>query len=247
MLTLFLASVAVMVASLVGVIAVWNRAGTFIEKNLGLLVSFSAGVFLVIAYHLATEALEHAASAALGVSYIFAGALFLWVLSKLLPSAHTHAVVSGERPIDARRVLVSDSVHNVGDGVLLAASFAISPALGFATTISVFIHELVQELSEFFVLRSAGYSTSKALLTNFLVSSTILVGAVLGFFLLESMAWLEAPIVGVAAGMLLVVLLHDLIPHSLRNASGLRHGALHLVWGLAGVVLMGFLAALLGH
>lgn len=247
MTELLLASVSVMGASLAGVIAVWSRAGTFVEKNLGFLVSFSAGVFLVIAYHLATETLEHAESTALGLLYIFAGAVFLWVLSKLLPSAHVHSGVGGGATIDARRILLSDSIHNVGDGLLLAASFAVAPALGFATTVSIFIHELVQELSEFFVLRGAGYSTSKALLTNFLVSSTILIGAVLGFFLLESLDWLEAPLVGLAAGMLLVVLLHDLIPHSLRSSVGFRHGAAHLAWGSLGLVLMALVSAALGH
>ena len=49
-----------MLASLVGVFAVWGKAGSLIEENLDFLTSFSAGVFLIVAYHLGEETLEHA-------------------------------------------------------------------------------------------------------------------------------------------------------------------------------------------
>ena len=48
-----------MLASLGGVISVWKKAGRLIEKNLSLLVSFSAGVFLIVSYQLGVETIEH--------------------------------------------------------------------------------------------------------------------------------------------------------------------------------------------
>jgi zinc transporter ZupT len=249
MLELLTASFVVMLASLAGVVSVWKRAGKFVENNLDFLISFSAGVFTIIAYQLAVEATEHAENVAMGLFWILGGALLVWVLSRLMPALHHHPEEHAPREgtIDIRRMLLSDGVHNIGDGILLAASFAVAPMVGIITTLSVFVHEFIQEISEFFVLRGGGYSARQALKLNFIVSATILFGSVGGYFLLESFEMLEAPLLGLAAGMVMVVILHDLIPHSLHSAHGARHRALHLLWFVIGVFIMFGVASLAGH
>lgn len=249
MVLLLISCLAIMLASLVGAFFVSEGAGNFLKRNLGFLVSFSAGVFIIIAYGLGSETLEHASSLPQGLLYIFLGALAIWVLFKLLPALHDHPEHghAHSHPIDSRRVLISDAFHNVGDGILLAASFAVSPALGLAATASVFVHELLQEVSEFFVLRAAGYSVKKALGFSFLVSSTILVGAVGGYFFLEVFESLEPLLLGLSAGAFLVVVLGDLIPHSVRDARSSSHYLAHIAWFGLGAVLMLVLTAVLGH
>jgi len=231
-----------MLASLVGVFSVWRRAGRAIERNLNLLVSFSAGVFIVIAYQLGIEVVEHSATLGSGLVWIVIGLLAVWLLFKFLPSSHHHHDEASETHphsrLDARRIMASDALHNLGDGILLATSFAVSSSLGMLTALSIFVHELVQEISEFFVLRQAGYSTKSALILNFAISATVLLGALGGFFLLESFETLEVPLLGLASGAFLVVVFHDLIPHSVRSS---RHENLywrHLLWFLIGAVLM---------
>lgn len=249
MTLLLIACAAVMLASLVGVFFISSSTGRFFERNMGYLVSFSAGVFLIIAYGLSTETLEHAPSLPQGVLYIFLGALGIWTLFKLLPGLHDHPEHghTHSHPIDPRRVLISDAFHNVGDGILLAASFAVSPALGLAAVVSVFIHELLQETSEFFVLRAAGYSVRRALGWSFLVSSTVLVGALGGYYFLDLFESLEPILLGISAGAFLVVVLSDLIPHSVRDARSTSHYAAHIGWFVLGAMLMFLLAAFLGH
>jgi zinc and cadmium transporter len=249
MLLLLLSCATVMLASLVGVFFISSSTGRFFERNMGYLVSFSAGVFLIIAYGLSTETLEHAPSAAQGVLYIFLGALGIWTLFKCLPGLHDHPEKGREHshPIDPRRVLISDAFHNVGDGILLAASFAVSPALGLAATASVFVHELLQETSEFFVLRAGGYTVGRALLWSFLVSCTVLVGALGGYFFLDVFESLEPILLGLSAGAFLVVVLNDLIPHSVRDAKSSSHYAAHVAWFVLGAVLMFLFATFLGH
>lgn len=251
MTEIFLYSVLVMFASLVGVFAVWRNVGRFIERNLSLLVSLSAGVFIVITYNLMVETLEHADGITTGLAWILGGAFSFWLLFKLVPLSHHHhdetrETVSHSR-IDARRVMAGDALHNFGDGLLLAASFAVSPSFGALTALSIFMHELVQEMSEFFVLRQAGYSTKKALILNFTISSTILFGALGGFFLLESSEVFEIPLLGLTAGAFLIVVLQDLIPHSIRASKQTRLYARHLAWFLAGLVLMFFVNSLVAH
>ncbi|OJI09161.1 MAG: hypothetical protein COV08_01895 [Candidatus Vogelbacteria bacterium CG10_big_fil_rev_8_21_14_0_10_49_38] len=243
-------SLLVMSASLIGVFAVWRRAGRLIEKNLAYLVSFAAGVFLVIAYKLAREAIEHADQATAGLGWILFGFGAVWLVFKLLPTFHHHCEDGDDHchtPIDARRILISDGLHNIGDGILLAGALAVSNFLGLVTALSIFIHELVQEISEFFVLKQAGYSARRALTLNFLVSGTILFGSLGGYFLLDKFEALEAPLLGLAAGAFFNVVLHDLIPYSIRHSTNQKRYLKHLIWFAIGAGLNFGLNQLLGH
>lgn len=251
MIEILFYSVVIMLASLVGVFSVWQRAGRVIERNLNLLVSFSAGVFLVIAYQLAVETTEHSGTFGSGFVWIAAGALTVWFLFKFLPSFHHHHAEEFETGhhsrLDARRIMISDAIHNTGDGLLLAASFAVSSSLGALAALSIFVHELVQEMSEFFVLRQAGYSVKRALALNFALSAMILFGALGGFLLLESFEAFEVPLLGLASGAFSVVVFHDLIPHSVRTSRHEKHYLRHVMWFSMGAVLMFVVGLVVGH
>ncbi len=251
MVYILLASLAVMLASLVGVLSVWKHLGSVIERNLSVLVSFSAGVFLLVGYELAYETLEHAPSLSYGLGWIGVGMLCIWLVFRFVPAFHHHHSAHDESSphsrLDGRRILASDAIHNVGDGILLAAAFAVSIPFGAITTLSVFTHEFVQEISEFFVLRQAGYDTKRALWLNFLVSATILIGAIGGFFLLETFEQLEMPILGVAAGALFVVLTYDLIPESVRSSRKTTQYGRHFLWFILGALLMYSISMFAGH
>lgn len=251
MTPLLIASFAVMLVSLAGVLSMSRYLGPLIERNLSILVSFAAGVFLLVSYFLAVEAVEAAPSLEAGLVWVVAGALGLFLLFRLLPGFHHHHDTAVEKhahsPLDARRILVSDGIHNVGDGILLAAAFAVSGPFGLITALSVLLHEFVQELSEFFVLRQAGYSVRKALAINFAVSGTILIGAVGGFFLLDVFEQLEGPLLGIAAGALAVVVLHDLVPHSIRSSRASARYGRHVLWFTLGALVMLAIALSAGH
>ena len=246
MIEILAASLLVMFASLAGVFSLWQRAEKIIERNLDFLISFSAGVFVVIVYRLSVETIEHAGQAVLGFTWILIGALFIWTVFKLLPALHMHAETVETR-INPRRILVSDSIHNIGDGVLLAATFSVSVALGVVTTASILIHEVLQEISEFFILRKGGYTPQKALSLNFFTSSSILVGSVGGFFFLELFEYLESPLLGFAAGALLVGVLTDLIPHSIGGSYERLHYVKHILLFLIGVSLMLAVSVFITH
>jgi zinc and cadmium transporter len=251
MLDVLTYSLLIMIASFIGVVSVWKRFGVIIERNLSFLVSFSAGVFLVLSYQLGYEAIEHFEGVGEGLFWVFAGAIGILIIFKLLPSFHHHHDSHEENHahsrIDARKILISDGIHNIGDGILLAAAFTVSSTFGIITALSIIVHELVQEISEFFVLREAGFSTKKALLMSFLVSSTILIGSLGSFILLESFEALEAPILGIAAGSFLVVVLHDLIPHTVRTSTHRKHYFKHIIWFAIGLAIMLGVSMLTSH
>lgn len=243
-------SLIVMVASLSGVFFLWRGAGRFLERNLSFLVSFSAGVFLVVVYEIMAEVVFHSLRPTLGLAWIIIGTVGVWLVFKFLPGLHHHHEGDSHcchQKLDARRVLFADALHNVGDGLLLSATILLSPALGLVTALSIFAHEFVQEVSEFFVLRQAGFSQKKAIALNFLVSFTILLGSLGGYFLLSIFQSLEGPLLGLAAGSFIVVILQDLLPHSVQHSQRERVYVRHLIWFSAGLLIMLGVNNFFGH
>ena len=108
-------------------------------------------------------------------------------------------------------MLLGDAIHNIGDGIVIVPAFMTSIEVGFVVSIGILIHEAIQEISEFFVLRQAGHTIKQSLIKNFLVSSTILIGLFLGFILSDTEKLL-APLLAFASGGFIYVILVDLIP-----------------------------------
>lgn len=215
-----IAAFVVMLASLSGVVFSRGALNRWISGHLPVLATFSGGVFIVVAILLSDEAI-HEGGWIVGLSAIILGAVLMEGIRFLFPGDHHHHGTHDHphSPIDGRRVLMSDTLHNVGDGVLLVGAFAVDVSVGIAATIGVFLHEVVQEISEYFVLRSAGYTDSEALLRNFAVSASILIGVVTASAL-SSIPIVLSIIAGLAAGGFIAVLARDLIPHAWRAAQG---------------------------
>jgi zinc transporter ZupT len=111
--------------------------------------------------------------------------------------------------------LFGDGIHNFMDGMGLAGAFHVSNSLGLATTLCICFHELPQELSDFGVLLSAGFSVQKALLFNFLSGVIAVVGCLTGLIInqhsLTTNSWLlkllnEKALVSITAGSFLYII-----------------------------------------
>ena len=125
---------------------------------------------------------------------------------------HTHAHEAARKKASGTLVLVGDALHNVLDGVLIAAAFLTDVHLGIVTALAIMAHEIPQEVGNFAVLLNSGVSRRRALVLNLLTSLTAVIGGVVGFFALEqSLAALPFAL-AVAAASLLYVAVADLIP-----------------------------------
>ena len=125
-------------------------------------------------------------------------------------NAHTHE--QARKKASGALVLVGDALHNVLDGVLIAAAFLTDVHLGIVTALAIMAHEIPQEVGNFAVLLHSGVSRRRALVLNLLTSLTAVIGGVIGFFALEqSLAALPFAL-AVAAASLLYVAVADLIP-----------------------------------
>ena len=239
---ILVAAIVVMLASLSGILFIQKTAQSFLETKLSYLISFSAGVFLITAGGLALEVFELAPSIAMGALLIGAGYVLASMIHALLPETHHHhdPLCEHKHGVAAKKLIIGDGIHNIADGIILVVAFTASPFLGIAATVSIFIHEALQEISEFFVLRQAGYSVKKALAVNLTVSSTILVGVFLGYFALATNELVVA-LLAVSAGFFLHVVMHDLLPRRSHHED-LMTFLKHVLIVIVGAILMGTIA-----
>ena len=239
----------IMLASLAGAVFAWRVLGEWLSSRLRYLIALAAGVFTVVVFGLMAEVIAHEGLTYGVITAFLLGGIVLEVITRLLPKgthhhhgphAHTHT------GLDARRMLIGDGVHNVHDGIILVPAFMVSPVVGFGTAVGILLHELVQEVSEFFVLRQAGYSVRKALLLNFLVSATILIGVGLAVILttVESLVY---PLIAFSAGGFLYIVLRDLLPSIVRHAREEKQAIRDSLLFLVGVGLMALVSVLMPH
>jgi len=140
--------------------------------------------------------------------------------------------------------LIGDEIHNFIDGMMIAATYLASVELGFATTLMVIFHEIPQEIGDFGVLIYGGFSKRKALAYNFVSALTAVIGAIVTYFLAETIHF--APLlVPFAAGGFIYIVATDLIPElHKKNTAGAS--ATQLLALLLGAGLIAYLKMIVG-
>lgn len=224
--------------SLTGILLLSFREDLF-RKYIPLFISLAVGALLGDAFiHLIPEAFADAENTDRVGLLIIAGVLSFFVLEKVL-HWHHHGEDLGEAQVHpvGRLVLVSDGVHNFLDGVIIAASFAVSLPLGFATTLAVMLHEIPQEVGDFAVLLHAGYTKRRALCLNFLSALCALLGAVVFFAIGEFATSLTELFVPLTAGGFIYIAVADLIPELHKTKPG-RGSVYQFAAVLLGIAVM---------
>jgi len=182
-----------------------------LKRILLVLVGFAAGALIGGAFlHLLPESIAQAES----IDHIFIvlilGFISFFVLEKLL-WRHCHEKEC-EIHTFAYLNLYGDGVHNFIDGLMIAASFLVSPKLGLTTTLAVAAHEIPQEIGDFGVLLYGGIEKKKALLLNFLTALTAVLGGSIGYFVSEPAGDAMIFLLPFAAGGFIYIAASDLVP-----------------------------------
>jgi zinc and cadmium transporter len=154
-------------------------------------------------------------------------------------SPHEHVHERARRSASGSLVLVGDALHNVLDGVLIAAAFLTDVHLGLVTAVAIMAHEIPQEVGNFAVLLHSGMSRARALALNLLASLSAVIGGVVGFFALEQSLALLPFALAVAAASLLYIAVADLIP-GLHRRIDPRSSVTQVVLIGLGVALVAF-------
>jgi len=245
---IFGAGLLVALISFVGVLIIRSheKLASFVNKHLAIFTAVSAGIFLVTSRLLIIETLEilpvKNALVAFG-----AGGLLYFVLHKFL-APHRHQGDDHRHDHDnkksAWKILIGDSLHNIADGLLLVASFGTSVTIGMTNAISIALHEVPQEISEFLVLKKSGYTNTEAVYRNFASGMSIFIGIVIGLFLIQTEI-LQAYLLGITSTFFLGIVFTDLFP-----VRRLLKRKLFIKMSIAlilGVIIMNTISAQLDH
>jgi zinc and cadmium transporter len=220
--------------------------GDWLHNNAKFIIAFSAGIFAVVTYDLLLESFEFSKNNLLALGSVLVGFFIFQIAEKLFPEMHHHEEDDAHCLHSKRKVIWGDALHNIGDGILLALAFAVDVKVGLIAALGIFIHEFVQELSEFSILKLSGLSTKKALIINFIVSATIIPGIFIGMYVAEIESTLGI-LFGLAAGSFLHLVFTDLVPHSIMNSKKDKKYFTYLFLLIAGIFTILAINQIGGH
>jgi zinc and cadmium transporter len=220
-----------------GVLSIVAAAGTLAlhPSWISKLVSFAVGALLgAVFLELLPHALETGRAESVMIT-VLAGLLAFFLLEKLVLWRHSHghgddegADLEHDRALAAHAhgapagagdhgrsglmILIGNSVHNLCDGIVIAAAFLADTTLGVAATVAIVSHAIPQQVGDFAVLLHSGYARQRAFAFNLATGAATLIGALAGYFALADMAQMLPTVLAIAAASLLYVAVADLIP-----------------------------------
>lgn len=204
------------------------------------LVSFGAGALIgIVFFDLLPEALEGAVDVARMLQVTFAGFLLFYIIEKAVSWYHCHHHEAATR-VPRYLIILGDFIHNMIDGVLIAATFLVDARLGLIAAVGVLLHELPQEVGDFGILLHSGLSRARVIGYNLLSAAGALVGGVLVLLLGADTLTQYAPVlVALVAGNFLYIAAVDLLPSTHHHENTSRHReALHLIVFILGAALI---------
>jgi zinc and cadmium transporter len=230
------------------------------------LLSLAAGALLATSFmHLLPEAFESEVSPHRLFMTLLIGVVFFFLLDKAELWHHGHEHHHGphgheghhshaghdhthhaEHPTGSWSVLLGDSVHAFGDGVLVAAAFMADVSLGVAASVAVLAHEVPHHMGDLVVLRQGLTHGRSALLKLLMAGGVTVVGGLVGYAVLEQHLGILPYWLTVASSSYIYVALADLIPQLQKRLSAQATLA-QIAWLLTGIALVSLVSALTGH
>jgi len=215
------------------------------ERTQDTLFGFGAGVMLAAcAFSLILPGLEAAKvatspassewmSGALIGTAILLGSAALLAMERLLPHEH---FIKGREGADAKQLrrtwlfVIAITLHNLPEGLAIGVGYAANEGLR-ASSLTLGI--AIQDVPEGFVvaasLLAAGYTRGFAVVLGALTGLIEPLGAVIGAIVVSSSTVLLPWGLGFAAGAMLFVISHEIIPESHRKG--------HEAWATTGLML----------
>lgn len=215
-----------------------------LEKYLFFLVSLSAGALMGGAFlHLLPEASEEIEADKLYLAVLFSF-IFFFLVEKILCWRHCHKGGCEVHTFGYLN-LFGDSIHNFIDGLIIAGSYLTNFQLGIITSVAVALHEVPQEIGDFGVLLYSGFERKKALIANFLVALTAVLGGIVGYLLSFNSQKIIPYLLPLAAGGFIYISASDLMPE-LRKEKSLKKSLVSFGIFLLGILIM-YLLKYIGH
>lgn len=225
-------------------------------KGLNIMLGFSSGVMIAASFwSLLQPAIERAEVAGGLPAYLVAtagflcGAVFMWVSDKVVTFARSRADhVHGKEQLHRIIMLIlSITLHNIPEGLAVGVAFgALQEGFtneSFMGAISVAVGIGLQNFPEGAAvsvpLRREGYSRKKCFFLGQASGMVEPIAGVLGALLVVSMETILPYALSFAAGAMILVAVHELIPECQRNQRAQPYAAtMGIVLGFATMMLL---------
>ena len=235
----------ILLASILGGVGAIGLAAIFLllpqqtqNKSIPSLVAFATGTLLASAclgmlpHAIESLPIENAMITFLG------GLIAFFVLEKLIIWRHCHHTDCDVHHASGTLILIGDAFHNCVDGIVIAGAFLINPLLGILTTVSVFAHELPQELGDFGILLRSGYTPQKALLYNTISSLSAILGSLGGYFALSRVEIFIPYVLCISAASFIYIALSDLAPEAHNHCENKKQHLTQILFVLLGILVI---------
>jgi len=208
------------------------------DKQLSLLVAFSAGVLLStgLNHMVAQSFAESGRWAMLSVSL---GFVVLYGYEKM---AMVHACREQNCQVHhfGGSALVGMGFHSFLDGFAIAVSFEFEKTLGVLVIVAVMLHRLPTGISMAVIMLSNKYNETKAWITLTTIAALAIVGALTGTLIPVQENLILSLAVGLSGGTFLYISTSDLLPMAHENSQDYRVPIAFLV-GFLGILTASFL------
>jgi zinc and cadmium transporter len=258
-------SVILVATLLAGVGSVWLAAAlayALLSRFTQHLLSFAAGALLATAFmRLLPEAFEQSLQTGVSAHHLFAvlllGLVFFFLLDKAElwhhghehhhdSHSHSHEHSHPHAHSGGWAVLLGDSVHAFGDGILIAAAFVADVRLGIAAAAAVMAHEVPHHVGDLVVLRQTLSNPRAALFKLSMAGGVTAIGGMVGYLLVGAMHDYLPFFLVVAASSFIYVALADLIPQLQKRLSPSATAA-QVAWLFSGIALIAALGEWVHH
>jgi ZIP family zinc transporter len=214
------------------------------RRTFDIMLGFAGGVMVAAScWSLLIPAIDTGGLAP-AMTGLLGGALFLFVLDKVLPHLHpqhTHAVgaegpsVSWEHSM---LLVVAITLHNIPEGLAIGVAFG-GGDFGAATALAIGIglQNIPEGLAVSLPLRREGLSRIRAFWYGQLSALVEPVAAASGAALVQSVSVLLPYALAFAAGAMLYVVVEELVPEVARGGN-VDHGTLGFMLGFAAMVTL---------
>ncbi len=237
-LAAFLSVSLISAVSVVAVLAIgWNPQRA--RPVLFLLVALAVGALMGdVLLHLLPDLMSRPGQATPAAFFTVLGFLVFFILEKFIRWRHCHLPESKDHvhPV-ASLSLLGDGMHNLVDGLMIAAAYSVDLKLGLATSVAVLAHEVPQELGKVGVLFNAGLSPRKVLIFNLASASMAFLGLGLGLWATGWIGDFSHHVTAVTAGGFLYIAGSDLVPE-LHHETDARRSLVQLFGILMGLGIM---------
>lgn len=209
------------------------------QRRLNLLLGFGVGSLLADVFlHLLPEAYENNNNqVAIGL-WTLAGYLTFSLIEKIGASTE-----EGQHQLCAYMNLCANIIDNFAHGLAVGSSFLVSTKFGIMTTITILLHEIPHEISDFAILLRADFDRIAAMKVQFITASAGVLGSCVALSLHTSNVPVIETLLPFTAGGFLNIALTQLLPELNEETSPIQN-LKQLVMIVTGVLTMSFLNCL---